>query len=99
MEMEINVETRTRLAAAAVAVALATSLIPSQVAAANEPNECAAAQAGGPVWVTADCVDPRYATPVIDSESDETSPVAHHRVSGHFEGTPDRVQHLPPARE
>ena len=37
--------------------------------------------------VTADCVDTTYSTPVIDSETDETAPVPHHRVRGHFEGT------------
>jgi hypothetical protein len=37
--------------------------------------------------VTADCVDPLYAHPVIDSEQDLATPVTHHRVSGHFEGT------------
>ena len=37
--------------------------------------------------VTADCIDPQFTQPVIDSETDETSPVPHHRVSGHFEGT------------
>ena len=44
--------------------------------------------------VTADCIDPLYTQPVIDSETDETSPVPHHRVSGHFEGT-NSIQHLP----
>jgi len=41
----------------------------------------------GAVQVTADCVDETYASPVIDSESDETTPVAHHRIRGHFDGT------------
>jgi hypothetical protein len=37
--------------------------------------------------IIGNCVDPLYTQPVIDSETDETVPVAHHRVSGHFEGT------------
>jgi hypothetical protein len=41
----------------------------------------------GPMWITADSVDPQYNCPVIDSESDYTMPVPHHMVSGHFEGT------------
>ncbi|KAL6922454.1 hypothetical protein FSST1_006480 [Fusarium sambucinum] len=41
----------------------------------------------GAVFVTADCVDPDYAFPVIDSETDETSPVPYRKVSGHFNGT------------
>ncbi|WP_327098947.1 hypothetical protein OIE68_09235 [Nocardia vinacea] len=48
---------------------------------------CAPKQAGGPMWVTADCVDPQYGKPVIDNEQDVTSPVAVHKVSGHFDGT------------
>ncbi|MGO4373692.1 Tat pathway signal sequence domain protein, partial [Paenibacillus sp. MCAF20] len=39
------------------------------------------------MWVTAGCVDPLYNNPVIDSESDLTTPVPVHKVSGHFEGT------------
>ena len=42
---------------------------------------------GQAMQVTADCVDPTYRTPVIDSETEETAPVPHHRVRGHFEGT------------
>ncbi|WP_331949506.1 hypothetical protein [Pengzhenrongella sp.] len=37
--------------------------------------------------VTADCLDPTYATPVIDSQTDETAPTPHHRVRGHFKDT------------
>jgi hypothetical protein len=37
--------------------------------------------------VTAACHDLQYTAPVIDSETDETAPVAHRRVRGHFEGT------------
>ena len=47
-----------------------------------------------------DCVDPLYAKPVIDSEQDLTTPVVHHRVSGHFEGTDIRFNiYLPPANQ
>jgi len=41
----------------------------------------------GPMFVTADSVDPLYNIPVIDSKTDHTAPVPHHKVSGHFEGT------------
>jgi len=41
----------------------------------------------GAMQITADCIDPQFAKPVIDSETDETSPVAHHRIRAHFEGT------------
>ncbi|HWH97733.1 MAG TPA: PKD domain-containing protein [Pseudolysinimonas sp.] len=48
--------------------------------------------------ITPDCVDPLYAAPIIDAESDESSPAPHHRVSGHFEGTNIQFTiYLPPA--
>lgn len=40
--------------------------------------------------VTPDSVDPIYHTPVIDSQTDHTTPVPHLKVSGHFEGTDNR---------
>jgi hypothetical protein len=50
------------------------------------------------LWVTADCVDPQYARPVVDSEQDVTAPVPHRRVEGHFAGTDKKfVISLPPA--
>lgn len=76
---------RARLALAA-AVALPLALLPAAPAAAS-PSDCTQASANAPMLVDADCVDPQYAHPVIDSETDETSPVAHHLVTGHFEGT------------
>jgi hypothetical protein len=83
--------------ATGLALALGAVLVPAGAASAAAPD-CTATQPGGPVWVTADCVDPTYANPVIDAESDETSPVVHHRVSGHFEGTNIEFNiYLPPA--
>jgi hypothetical protein len=41
----------------------------------------------GPMRITADSEDPLYNRPVIDSESEHTTPVPHHKVSGHFMGT------------
>ena len=52
------------------------------------------------MFVTADCVDPLYDEPVIDSETDLTTPVPHHRVSGHFAGTDKRFTfYLPPKEQ
>ena len=45
------------------------------------------APVGAPLQITADCVDAKFATAVIDKESDETNPVPHRKVSGHFDGT------------
>ncbi|MFH8249007.1 PKD domain-containing protein [Microbacterium sp. B2969] len=76
---------RTPIAIAA-AIALATALLPAAPA-LGAPTTCVDPGFGKPMQVTADCIDPSYANPVIDAETDETSPVPHHRVSGHFEGT------------
>lgn len=67
----------------------ATLLLGTGLAAAG-PSLAAAAECttlAGAMQVTADCVDPAYATPIIDSETNETAPTPHHRVRGHFEGT------------
>ncbi|MFG6201983.1 PKD domain-containing protein [Nonomuraea sp. JJY05] len=78
--------THLRTGAALLALAVGQVLLPAPAAAAAAPD-CAATQPGGPVQVTPDCADPLYAHPVIDGEQDLTTPVAHRRVSGHFEGT------------
>ncbi|WP_425826616.1 PKD domain-containing protein [Streptomyces fractus] len=85
------------LAPAGAAVAgLVLCLLPAHSASAAS-GECQAATPGGPVQVTADCVDPDYKNPVVDSESEQTSPARHHRVSGHFEGTQVKFNiYLPP---
>lgn len=41
----------------------------------------------GAVQVTPNCVDATYQMVVIDAEEDFTAPVAHRRISGHFDGT------------
>jgi len=51
--------------------------------AADPPPACGNDEAGIFV-VTADCVDPQYTQPVVDAESDVTTPVPLHKVSGHF---------------
>ncbi len=67
-------------------IALTAVLLPA-IPAAAEPSACAQSGPAAPMQVTADCLDAQYAQPVIDAETDETSPVPHRRVSGHFEGT------------
>lgn len=74
------------MAATVATLALIGTALAGPAAVAAEPTQCAADAAGA--WqVTPDCIDPLYTQPVIDSETDETAPVPHHRVSGHFEGT------------
>ena len=84
---------------AAAAMILALSLLPPPSAAVAAPAECAPQAPGAPMLVTPDCVDPLYGKPVIDQESDESSPVALHKVSGHFEGTGIRFTIYLPARK
>ncbi|KAL4747010.1 hypothetical protein BDW72DRAFT_197168 [Aspergillus terricola var. indicus] len=49
--------------------------------------ECVFLAPNGPLQITADCVDPLYAVPIITSETDEILPVPHHKVSGYFNDT------------
>jgi hypothetical protein len=85
--------------ATSVTLVLGAALAPIETASAAAP-ECAAVQPGGPVQVTADCVDPLYSHPVIDNEVDLTQPVVHRKASGHFAGTEIRFNiYLPPANQ
>lgn len=56
---------------------------PATAAPPAPPPACANNEAGIFV-VTADCVDPNYSQPVVDLETDVTTPVPLHKVSGHF---------------
>lgn len=59
--------------------------------------ECVVLEPDGPLQVTADCVDPIYASPIVTHETDEESPVRHRRVSGSFRNTSvDFNIYLPP---
>src|SRR4051812_44555147 len=63
---------------AVVTVTLIASVMTGSPAFAT-PADCVPSP-GGAVLVPPDCNDPLYATPVIDSESDESVPVTHHKV-------------------
>ncbi|KAF2649963.1 hypothetical protein K491DRAFT_721201 [Lophiostoma macrostomum CBS 122681] len=49
--------------------------------------ECITLGTSGPMQITSDCIDPTYNFPIVDSETDEDSPIQHRKVSGHFNGT------------
>src|SRR5579863_4994382 len=74
-----------RYTAVGIGVMLGASFAPgvSAGSAAPTPPTCS----GTPMLVTDECVDPTYNAPVIDSQTDLTSPVPLHLVSGHFSGT------------
>lgn len=86
-------------AAAGMVIALAVSLAAANGAAAVTPPGCASPAGGGPLWVTADCVDPEFNRPVIDSETDMVTPVPHRKVSGHFDGTDAKFNIYLPSKE
>lgn len=86
-----------RNTAVGAVVVLGTSAISIPGASAAPRPQCTALVSGGPMWVTPDCDDPAYSQPVIDSETDVTSPVPHRKVSGHFDGTDKKFNlYLPP---
>ncbi|WP_364142643.1 hypothetical protein [Paenibacillus sp. LPE1-1-1.1] len=70
---------------AMVTVMLSSFLLPSTGTSAAEG--AASSNPNTSTLVTADSVDPLYNKPVIDKETDLITPVQHHKVSGHFEGT------------
>ncbi|KAH7024104.1 hypothetical protein EDB80DRAFT_745760 [Ilyonectria destructans] len=49
--------------------------------------DCVTKGIGGPWQITADCIDPMYNSAILDKQTEETSPVPHRKVSGHFNGT------------
>jgi hypothetical protein len=81
----------------AIALACTTQ---ATAAAAPAPAECATSPTGA-VLVTPDCVDPLYATPVVDTDEERSDPVPHRAVTGQFAESPDiRFQiHLPPTEQ
>lgn len=49
--------------------------------------------------LTADCEDPEFGEPSIDSEQDLSAPIPHRKVAGHFDGTDRRFTIYLPPRE
>lgn len=66
----------------AVSGASALSLLPQR-----EMVNCVADDKTGALFVTADCTDSEYNSPILDSDTEETIPTPHRRISGHFNGT------------
>ncbi|MET0320073.1 MAG: hypothetical protein ABW069_05045 [Duganella sp.] len=68
-------------------------------AAAATGPACQADAPGGPVTVTATCVDPQFDRPVIDRREQIAAPFPHLRVSGHFAGTAVRFNFYYPQKD
>ena len=59
---------------------------PSHAMSKSPPPACE----GKPMYITEDCVDPKFSSPVIDVNEKRQEPVPHRYVNGHFEGTDAR---------
>ncbi|KAI5917395.1 hypothetical protein F4810DRAFT_717725 [Camillea tinctor] len=60
-------------------------------------TDCVPSAPDGPPFITLDCIDPDYNDVIVDTETEESSPFPHHKVSAHFNksGIALRV-YLPP---
>ncbi len=65
--------------------------------ASDDIRVCKPRVAGGPMFVTADCVDPILKEAVIDVDEWRDTPLRHRYVNGHFAGTGSRFSfYFPP---
>jgi hypothetical protein len=62
-------------------------------------SHCAPPAPGAPMFVTDDCVDPRFNDPYVDIDEQRNTPVAHRYVHGGFKGTDARFSFYFPPRE
>ncbi|KAM0345707.1 hypothetical protein ACHAPU_006362 [Fusarium lateritium] len=69
------------------ALLLASGLSATSPTPKRESVRCVTNDKTGAVVSTRECIDFEYAFPVFDSDTDETSPTPHRRISGHFTGT------------
>lgn len=76
-----------KAAAGALAMVMLSSLLIPSTGTFAEAGSTAPQNVSASTLVAPDSVDPLYNNPVIDSETDLTTPVPHRKVSGHFEGT------------
>ena len=84
MKLANNLFYRTCVGLAALAAVLGTSALSSVKP--RDTIDCVANE-NGALLITSDCIDPDYASPTFSSETEETSPVPHRKISGHFNDT------------
>lgn len=85
---------------AAVLLTLSVGACSGQQNPATEPvQECETPEGSSAMWIDADCVDGDFDDPIIDSEASMDQPVAHQRISGHFESSGMRFTIYLPAEE
>lgn len=63
------------------------------------PQECRAVSEDTPMFVTADCIDPRFNQAYIDIDESRETPVPHRYVHGGFSGTDARFSFYFPPKE
>jgi hypothetical protein len=73
------------MALAGMAVVSGASVMP--IGATALAANCAPPSAGAPMYITADCTDPRFNQPYVDVDELRTDPVPHRYVHGGFTGT------------
>ena len=63
-------------------------------------SKCAPPAPGAPMFVTGDCVDPRFNDPYVDIDEQRNTPVPHRYVHGGFKGTDARFSfYFPPPEQ
>jgi hypothetical protein len=88
-----------KLTVAGVAVLLAPWLPVSPTSTVSAQQTCSAPAAGTPMFVTGECVDPRFNKPYVDIDDQRTTPVPHRYVHGGFTGTDAKFSFYFPPRE
>ncbi len=87
-----------KIMAACIALVLFSGLTWTTSMASSAQPTCDPRVAGGPMFITADCVDPILKEAVIDVDEWRDTPVRHRYVNGHFAGTGSRFSfYFPPA--
>lgn len=86
-------------AGVAVMLAIFTSMTSTSTASAPSPT-CGPPSPGAPMFITEDCIDPRFNQPYVDIDEMRTTPVPHRYVHGGFTGTDARFSfYFPPAEQ
>jgi len=95
--MTMNRFERAMVGAAAVLVGALMPVASTSISSAE--RICRSPGDGAPMFVTADCVDPRYNKPFVDIDEMRTTPVPHRYIHGGFTGTDAKFSFYFPPRE
>jgi PKD domain len=65
-----------------------------------QPKPCTVPAPGAPMYVTGDCIDPRFNNPYVDIDEQRTVPVPHRYIHGGFKGTDAKFSfYFPPPEQ